>query len=125
MATQASLRRIRRDTRMLNVLFACTALSAGLFFMIQRDILPHHAAPPPLAATQAINDNDELYTGAIVVVQRGADQCWRLNFDNRTGAMWAGRYADCNLVTATNENQTRTVPDSVRMQAIAAAFHRQ
>ena len=124
MATQASLRKIRRDTRMLSVLFACTALSAGLFFVIQRDVLPRHAAPPPPAASQAANDSEELYTGSIIVVPRGiGDQCWRLTFDNRTGAMWAGRYADCNDVTQTNENQIRPVPDSGRMQAISAAFH--
>lgn len=118
---------------MFNVLFACTALSAGLFYLIRPEILPHHSAPTPPAVTapqanknQASNknDNDEIYTGSIVVVSRGiGDKCWRLNFDNRTGSMWAGRYADCNLVTQTNENQTRTVPDSVRMQAISAAFH--
>lgn len=126
MATQASRRKIRRDTRMLNVLFACTVLSAGLFFVIQRDVLPHHAVPPPAAtASQAANDSDEIYTGSIVVVSRGiGDQCWRLTFDNRTGAMRAGRYADCNLVTQTNENRIKPVPDSGRMQAISAAFHR-
>jgi hypothetical protein len=125
MATQASLRKIRRDTRMLNVLFACTALSAGLFYFIQREVMTYHAAPPPPAQTALqANDNDEIFTGSIVVVQRGGDQCWRLNFDNRTGAMWAGRYADCNLVTATNENQRRLTPDPERMGAISAAFHK-
>jgi len=117
---------------MLNVLFACTALSAGLFYLIRPEIMPHHTAPPPAITapqadnSQAINknDNDKIYTGSIVVVSRSiGDKCWRLNFDNRTGAMWAGRYADCNLVTQTNENQTRPVPDSMRMQAISAAFH--
>ena len=121
---------------MLNVLFACAALSALLFYLVQREFVsPHHTAAPPSPVAgmtapqannnQANNDNDEIYTGSIVVVQRGGgDQCWWLNFDNRTGAMSAGRYADCNLVTETNENQTRTVPDSVRMQAISAAFTR-
>ena len=115
---------------MHNVLLACTALSVALFYMVRQDILPHHAAPTPPAITalQANNNqanNDELYTGSIVVVSRGiGDQCWRLTFDNRTGAMWAGRYADCNLVTETNENSTRPVPDPGRMQAISAAFAR-
>lgn len=58
------------------------------------------------------------------MVPRGGDQCWHVHFDNRTGDMWAGNYADCNLVTETMENQRMPVPDSVRMQATSAAFHK-
>lgn len=114
---------------MHNVLLACTALTLGLFYMIQRDIPPHHATPtpPPTAATapQTNNNDDRIYTGSIIVVPRGSgDQCWRLTFDNRTGAMRAGRYADCNAITETMENRQKPLLDSDRVQAISAAFTR-
>jgi len=111
---------------MINVLFACTALSASLFYFIQRDIIPLRAAPPSPAATtsQGKAGGDEVYTGSIIVVPRGSSECWHLTFDNRTGTMQAGNYADCNDVTETMENQKKPVLESGRIQAISAAFQR-
>jgi hypothetical protein len=125
MASRAKVRRLWREVRLASVLLVWAAFGTSLFVYFDSGIILHRAAPAA-PATQADNqaDNDDnIYTGSIVVVPRDGDRCWRMTLDNRTGRMWGDGYVDCDAVVSTlAENNRKSGIRSVRMQSISSAF---
>ncbi len=128
MASRAKVHWLWRDLRLLYVLLVWVAFGCSLFYFFNGGIMFQGAAimPPYGAASappaQAQNDN-EIYTGSIIVVPPRGDQCWQMMLDNRTGRMWETGYVDCYLaVRELAENKRSGAISSVRMQSISNAF---
>jgi hypothetical protein len=104
------------------VLLVWVAFAVGLFIYFDNGIT-FHAAPTPVPAAQAAND-DELYTGSIVIVPPSGDECWQMMLDNRTGRMWESGYIGCDAVAGVlAESQRDTKARTGRLNAIGAFFH--
>lgn len=118
MASRVSVRWLRRDIRLVYVLLVWVAFTVGLFIYFDNGITFHAAAPPAPAA-----NDDELYTGSIVIVPSSGDECWQMMLDNRTGRMWESGYIGCDAVAGVlAESQRDTKARTGRMNAIGAAF---
>ena len=130
MASREKVHWLWRDLRLLYVLLVWAAFGASLFYFFNGAAMFQGAAiaPPNGAAsarTQAQNE-DEIYTGSIIVVPPRGDQCWQMMLDNRTGRMWETGYVDCYLaVRELAENKRSGAISTVRMQSISNAFRGQ
>ncbi len=66
----------------------------------------------------------EYYTGSIIIVPAGGDNCWQRMIDNRTGKMWDKGYVNCYEAVAPLEKDQRVGMSALRMNAIGKAFNR-
>lgn len=66
----------------------------------------------------------ENYTGSIIIVPPGSDQCWQRIIDNRTGKMWDKGYVNCYEAVSPQDKDQRVGMSSLRMNAIGKAFNR-
>jgi hypothetical protein len=131
MASREKVHWLWRDLRLLAVLLVWAAFGSSLFYFFNGEIMFHGAAivPPRGAASapppQARNEN-EIYTGSIIVVPPRGDKCWQMMLDNRTGRMWENGYVDCYVaVRELAENKRSGTISSVRIQSISDAFRGQ
>ena len=82
----------------------------------------HGAATTPQSNNLANKDDDNLYTGSIVLVEP-RDRCWVRTIDNRTGAMWDKGYVNCDDVVASlAKNAHQGAVSILRMNSISQAF---
>lgn len=119
-----SSRWLWRDLRLSFVVLVFGALSIGtmLYFTgwmpSQRnlaDLLFASSSGPRV-------NNDELYTGSVILVPATGEQCWQLLFDNRTGTMREYGYINCYDVVSQLEEEKNAATPSKRIHVISNAF---
>jgi hypothetical protein len=120
MASQATLRGLRRDVRKLYILPVWAALGVGMVLYFTGKGTPPAPAPEPKPAAT----NGEVYTGSIIVVPSEGYQCWKLLLDNRTGRTWEGGYIDCDTVVEAEEKTKTWAMSAERLQQVQAAFRK-
>lgn len=118
MASRSGVRWFWRDARALYGLIVCALVGGGLLAYVSGGVAWRGAAPAP---ARVVSD-DELYTGAIVVVPEQGNRCWQMMLDNRTGRMWEGGYMDCDAYVDALADTRRTGGSTQRMNEIGAAF---
>lgn len=121
----ASVHWIWRDLRLSFAVLVFGAFSFGAILYFNGWISPQHywsgVQARPTVAPQV--DNDELYTGSVIVVPSRGEQCWQLMFDNRTGTMRENGYVNCyTAVRQLVEQQQSPAITSRRMQMIGSVF---
>ena len=130
MASRASHRRRNfSDIPRTFVLLVWVGFASSIFFYVfDRSPSPHDASvsrQSHAARSQANHaketDDDKLYTGSIVLVER--DRCWVRSMDNRTGSMWDTGYVKCDDFVASHaKNIRQDAASSQRMNSISQAF---
>jgi len=65
----------------------------------------------------------ENYTGSIIIVPAGSENCWQRMIDNRTGKMWDKGYVNCYEAVSPLDKDQRVGMSSLRMNAIGKAFN--
>jgi hypothetical protein len=122
MAARAAVSYLRRDLRLVYVLFVWAAFATALILFLDGGASFHGGAARPTPAAQAAND-DALYTGSVIVVPRTGNDCWKMMLDNRTGRMWEGGYVDCDAtVGLLAQGEASTQARAGRLTAIGASF---
>jgi hypothetical protein len=119
-AARAKVHWLWRDLRLVYVLLVWTAFASSLFIYFNGGITLRRAAPvaPPL-----VENDDEIYTGSVIVVPPRGDQCWQMMLDNRTGRMWENGYVNCYVAVSQLADSKRSgAISSIRMQSISTAF---
>jgi hypothetical protein len=76
------------------------------------------------AAVKPQRRDAEYYTGSIIIVPAGGDNCWQRMIDNRTGKMWDKGYVNCYEAVTPLEKDQRVGMSALRMNAIGKAFNR-
>ena len=130
MASRVTFERwLLRDLPYVKVVFVWIAFGCSVFFYLS-DWPPHRreaAVRPPSSNIISINqnDNDEVFTGSIVISPTRGEQCWERRLDNRTGKMWDKGFVNCYEVVP--QEQTHKFGEGTsakRIRAIGKAFSR-
>jgi len=119
-----ALRRRRNigEIRRTIVLLVWVAFACSVFFYVfDRYPVRHDAVARPQSNRVAIKNDDNLYTGSIVLVEP-RDRCWVRAIDNRTGSMWDLGYVNCDDAVSTKSAQ-QGAASVQRMNSISRAFH--
>lgn len=100
-----------------SLVFAAT-LSASLWAGRQTLTLPQQRAAVAQAA-----DDDDIYTGTILITPPRGDDCWQRYLDNHTGQIWDHGTVSCDA--AALRSVTTRPSNSPRLEAIAKGFRGQ
>lgn len=127
MASRASSAHwIWRDLRLSFAVLVVGALSIGAILYFSGSISSQRHWTELLFPSERVLqvDNDELYTGSVIVVPTEGDQCSQYLFDNRTGRMRDNGYVDCYSVVRqlVEEKEMNAVTPAKRMHVISNAF---
>ncbi len=95
--------------------------SSAFFYVFDRPPQPPGTVTKPQSKSLASQNDDKLYTGAIVLVEP-RDRCWVRFIDNRTGSMWDRGYVNCDEFAATLSKSHQGAMSIQRMNSISQAF---
>ncbi len=125
-ARASSAHWIWRDLRLSFVVLVIGALSIGAILYFNGWMSSQRHWTELLFQPQRVQlvNNDELYTGSVILVPSRGDKCWQLLFDNRTGRMTDNGQINCYEVVTQllEEEKQNAVTPSRRIHVISNAF---
>ena len=113
-----------RDARRTGVLLVWVAFGFSiLFYFIDWTTTRREATlRPPVNASTAKTNGDELYTGSIIMVPTRGEDCWQRIIDNRTGKMRDIGYVNCYEAVSRSDKDRQGTTSVMRLNSIGKAF---